>query len=310
MFNKFYETHYIKHFKITLNQLKEVKMNDLDVVNDINHAGNWIIRNQELLISYAINLTFSTLIIITGLFISKIISHGVHQVLITRRIDATIAGFLSALIRYIIITFALIAALGKIGVQTTSVIAILGAAGMAIGLALQGSLSNFAAGVLLVTLRPLKTGEYVDLGNVSGTVLNIHVFYTTLRTLDGKIVVVPNNKIISGNIINYSREPARRNEFIISVSYNSDIDLVKKILRNVIEKENRVIKDRDIIVGLSELAPSSLNFIVRCWSKTDDLNQVYWDLMAEFKKALDKNHISIPYPQIDIHLYKKNKKIS
>ncbi|WAI11640.1 MAG: small-conductance mechanosensitive channel MscS [Buchnera aphidicola (Macrosiphum albifrons)] len=280
-------------------------MDELNVVNDINHAGNWLIRNQELLLGYIVNLTSAIIILVAGMFISKIISNGVNQVLITRNIDATIAGFLSALMRYIIITFTLIAALGRIGVQTTSVIAILGAAGMAIGLALQGSLSNFAAGVLLVTLRPLKTGEYVNLGSVSGTVLNIHIFYTTLRTLDGKIVVVPNNKIISGNIINYSREPARRNEFIISVSYNSDIDLVIKILRKVIEKEDRVIKDRDIIVGLSELAPSSLNFIVRCWSKNNDLNSVYWDLMANFKKELDKNNIDIPYPQLDVHLYKK-----
>ncbi|AEO08230.1 small-conductance mechanosensitive channel MscS [Buchnera aphidicola] len=280
-------------------------MDELNVVNDINHAGNWLIRNQELLIGYIFNLASAIIIIIIGMFISKIISNGVNQVLITRNIDATIAGFLSALIRYIIITFAIIAALGRIGVQTTSVIAILGAAGMAIGLALQGSLSNFAAGVLLVTLRPLKTGEYVNLGSVSGTVLNIHIFYTMLRTLDGKIVVIPNNKIISNNIINYSREPARRNEFIISVAYNSDIDLVIKILRKVIEKEDRVIKDKDIIIGLSELAPSSLNFIVRCWSKNNDLNPVYWDLMAKFKKELDKHNINIPYPQLDIHLYKK-----
>ncbi|MBZ2279514.1 mechanosensitive ion channel, partial [Buchnera aphidicola] len=163
-----------------------------------------------------------------------------------------------------------------------------------------GSLSNFAAGVLLVTLRPLKNGEYVNLGNVSGTVLNIHIFYTTLRTLDGKIVVVPNNKIISGNIINYSREPVRRNEFSISVAYNTDIDVVIKILRKVIDNEKRVIKDRDIVIGLSELAPSSLNFVVRCWSNTNDLNTVYWDLMAKFKKALDENNINIPYPQIDV----------
>jgi len=283
-------------------------MDELNVVNDINHAGNWLIRNQELLLGYMVNLTSAIVILISGMFISKIISNGVNQVLITRNIDVTIAGFLSALMRYIIITFTLIAALGRIGVQTTSVIAILGAAGMAIGLALQGSLSNFAAGVLLVTLRPLKTGEYVDLGTVSGTVLNIHIFYTTLRTLDGKIVVVPNNKIISGNIINYSRESARRNEFIISVSYDSDIDLVIKILRTVVEKEDRVIKDKDIIVGLSELAPSSLNFIVRCWSKNNDLNSVYWDLMAKFKKELDKNNINIPYPQLDLHIYKKKEK--
>jgi len=283
-------------------------MDELNVVNDINHAGNWLMRNQELLLGYVVNLTSAMLILITGMFISKIISNGVNQVLITRNIDVTIAGFLSALMRYIIITFTLIAALGRIGVQTTSVIAILGAAGMAIGLALQGSLSNFAAGVLLVTLRPLKAGEYVDLGTVSGTVLNIHIFYTTLRTLDGKIVVVPNNKIISGNIINYSRESSRRNEFIISVSYDSDIDLVIKVLRTVVEKEDRVMKDKDIIVGLSELAPSSLNFIVRCWSKNNDLNSVYWDLMAKFKKELDKNNINIPYPQLDLHIYKKKER--
>ncbi|QCI21737.1 small-conductance mechanosensitive channel MscS [Buchnera aphidicola (Hyadaphis tataricae)] len=279
-------------------------MEELNVVHDINHVGNWVLRNQEILFGYLINLISAMIILIIGLFIAKIVSNGVYQVLITRNIDITIAGFLSALMKYIIITLVFIAALGRIGVQTTSVIAILGAAGMAIGLALQGSLSNFAAGILLVTLRPLKTGEYVDLENVSGTVLTIQIFYTTLRTLDGKIVVVPNNKIISGNIINYSREPARRNEFIISVSYDSDIDLVIKVLRKVIENEERVIKDRDVVIGLSELAPSSLNFIVRCWSNNNDLNIVYWDLMVKFKKALDENNITIPYPQIDVHLHK------
>ncbi|QNS01645.1 MAG: small-conductance mechanosensitive channel MscS [Buchnera aphidicola (Pentalonia nigronervosa)] len=281
-------------------------MDDLNLINNINHIGNWLIHNQESLFGYMRNLTSVIFVLIVGMFVAKIISNGVNQVLIARKIDLTISGFLSALIRYVIITFTLIAALGKLGVQTTSIIAILGAAGMAIGLALQGSLSNFAAGVLLVTLRPLKSGEYVNLGNVSGTVLNIHIFYTMLRTLDGKIVVVPNNKIISGNIINYSREPARRNEFIISVSYDSDIDLVIKVLKKVIENEDRVIKDRDIIVGLSEFAPSSLNFVVRCWSNNNDLNEVYWDLMAQFKKALDKNNINIPNSQIDVYLYKKN----
>ncbi|WP_343188993.1 small-conductance mechanosensitive channel MscS [Buchnera aphidicola (Chaitoregma tattakana)] len=280
-------------------------MNNFNVVKDIHHAGNWIIRNQELVLSYIINFISSIIIFTTGTFIAGIISKGINKVLTARSIDVTISNFFSAVIRYIIITFSLIAALGCIGVQTTSVIAILGATGMAIGLALQGSLSNFAAGVLLVTLRPLKTGEYVDLGSASGTVLNIHIFYTTLRTLDGKIAIVPNGKIVSGNIINYSREPARRNEFNISVSYKTDIDFAIKVLREVINNEERVLKDRDIIVGLSELAPSSINFIIRCWSNTSELNSVYWDLMAKFKKSLDKNKISIPYPQIDINIYKK-----
>jgi len=280
-------------------------MQGLKVTNDINHAGSWLVRNQELLLSCLINLTSSVTIFIVGLFISRMISNGVNKVLITRNIDSTISNFLSALVRYAIITFFLIAALGCIGVQTTSVITILGAAGMAIGLALQGSLSNFAAGVLLVTLRPLKTGEYVSLDNVSGTVLNIHIFYTTLRTLDGKIVIVPNNKIISGNIVNYSREPARRNEFNICVAHNSDVDLVIKILKEVVLNEKRVLKDRDITIGLTELAPSSINFIIRCWSNNGDLNAVYWDLMAQFKKTLDKNNISIPYTQVNIHINDK-----
>ncbi|WP_343189362.1 small-conductance mechanosensitive channel MscS [Buchnera aphidicola] len=283
-------------------------MGDLNVVNDINHAGNWLILNQELLLSYIINCTSVIIILVIGLFLAKIISKGVNKLLITRHIDNTVAGFLSALVKYITITLTLIASLGKIGVQTTSVIAILGAAGMAVGLALQGSLSNFAAGVLLVTLRPLRTGEYVEVGKIGGTVLNVHIFYTMLRTLDGKIAVIPNGKIISGNIINYSREPARRNEFIISVSYNSDIDLVIKILKNVLKKDNRVLKEKGIIVGLSELGPSSLKFIIRCWSKNEDLNIVYWDLMAKFKKTLDKNKIIIPYPKLDIKIIKQKKK--
>lgn len=282
-------------------------MEDLNVVNDINHAENWLIQNQELLLGYIINLTSAIVILIVGLFVARIIANGVNTVLITRNIDSTISGFLAALARYIIITFTLIASLGCIGVQTTSVITILGAAGMAIGLALQGSLSNFAAGVLLVTLRPLRTGEYVDLGTVAGTVTNVHIFYTTLRTLDGKIAIVPNGKIVSGNIINYSREPARRNEFIICVSYNSDIDLVINILHKVIDTDDRVLKDRGVIIGLSELGPFSLNFIVRCWSNTDDLNIVYWDLMAKFKKALDSNNIDAPYPKMNVHVYKTRK---
>ena len=288
-------------------ELIGIKMEDLNVVNDINHAGNWLIQNQDILFGYIINLTSAIFILIIGLFIARIIANGVNRVLITRHIDGTVSGFLAALVRYIIIAFTLIAALGCIGVQTTSVIAILGAAGMAIGLALQGSLSNFAAGVLLVTLRPLRTGEYVDLGSVAGTVTNVHIFYTTLRTLDGKIVVVPNGKIISGNIINYSREPIRRNEFLIRVAYDSDIDLVIHILHEVINNEDRVLKDKGVIIGLSELGPASLNFIVRCWSNTDELNIVYWDLMIKFKKALDANQINIPYPKMDLHIYKKTK---
>lgn len=278
-------------------------MEDLNVVDGINNAGGWLVRNQALILSYAVNIVAAIAIIIVGMIIARVVSNGVNRLLVARHIDATVADFLSALVRYGIIAFTIIAALGRVGVQTASVIAVLGAAGLAVGLALQGSLSNLAAGVLLVTFRPFRTGEFVDLGGVMGTVQNVQIFSTTLKTADGKIVVVPNGKIIAGNIVNFSREPIRRNEFIIGVAYDADVDLVIDLLREVVEADERVLKDLGIQIGLNELAASSLNFVVRCWSKSGDLQNVYWDLMKNFKRTLDAHGIGIPYPQMDVHLH-------
>ncbi|WP_277978253.1 small-conductance mechanosensitive channel MscS [Pantoea endophytica] len=278
-------------------------MEDLHVVDGINSAGGWLVRNQALILSYAVNIVAAIITIIIGMFIARIISNAINRVLLARHIDATVADFLSAMVRYGIIAFTIIAALGRVGVQTASVIAVLGAAGLAVGLALQGSLSNLAAGVLLVTFRPFKTGEFVDLGGVMGTVQNVQIFSTTLKSADGKIVVVPNGKIIAGNIVNYSREPIRRNEFIIGVAYDADVDQVISLLREVVDADERVLQDLGVQIGLNELAASSLNFVVRCWSKSSDLQNVYWDLMKNFKRALDANGIGIPYPQMDVHLH-------
>lgn len=282
-------------------------MEDLNVVDGINNAGGWLVRNQGLILSYAVNIVAAIAIIIVGMIIARIISNTVNRLLRARHIDATVADFLSALVRYGVIAFTIIAALGRVGVQTASVIAVLGAAGLAVGLALQGSLSNLAVGVLLVTFRPFRTGEFVDLGGVMGTVLNVQIFSTTLKSSDGKIVVVPNGKIISGNIVNYSREPMRRNEFIIGVAYEADVDEVIALLREVVEADERVLKDQGIQIGLNELAASSLNFVVRCWSQSSDLQNVYWDLLKNFKRALDAKGIGIPYPQMDVHLHHTKK---
>ncbi|SUW62336.1 Small-conductance mechanosensitive channel [Buttiauxella agrestis] len=276
-------------------------MEDLNVVDSINNAGGWLVRNQALLLSYAVNIVAAIAIIIVGMIVARIVSNAINRVMVARNIDATVADFLSALVRYGIIAFTLIAALGRVGVQTASVIAVLGAAGLAIGLALQGSLSNLAAGVLLVTFRPFRAGEYVDLGGIAGSVLNVQIFSTTLRTLDGKIVVVPNGKIIAGNIINFSREPVRRNEFIIGVAYDSDIDKVKQILTDIITSDERVLKDRDITVRLNELGPSAINFVVRAWSNSSDLQNVYWDVLERIKREFDAQGISFPYPQMDVN---------
>ncbi|POZ18158.1 mechanosensitive ion channel protein MscS [Lelliottia aquatilis] len=276
-------------------------MDDLGVVDGINNAGTWLVRNQALLLSYAVNIVAAIAIIIVGMIVARVVSNAINRVMRARQIDATVADFLSALVRYGIIAFTLIAALGRVGVQTASVIAVLGAAGLAIGLALQGSLSNLAAGVLLVTFRPFRSGEYVDLGGIAGTVLQVQIFSTTLRTVDGRIVVVPNGKIIAGNIINFSREPVRRNELLISVAYDSDIDQVKALLTRIIESDERIIKDREMTVRLNELGASSINFVVRIWSKSGDLQNVYWDVLERIKREFDANGISFPYPQMDVN---------
>jgi small conductance mechanosensitive channel len=276
-------------------------MEDLGVVDSINNAGSWLVRNQALLLSYAVNIVAAIAIIVIGMIVARIISNAVNRVMRARHIDATVADFLSALVRYGVIAFTLIAALGRVGVQTASVIAVLGAAGLAIGLALQGSLSNLAAGVLLVTFRPFRSGEYVDLGGVAGTVLQVQIFSTTLRSADGRMVVIPNGKIIANNIINFSREPVRRNEFIIGVAYDSDIEKVKQLLTNIIESDDRILKDREMTVRLNELGASSINFVVRVWSNSSDLQSVYWDVLERIKRDFDANGISFPYPQMDVN---------
>jgi small conductance mechanosensitive channel len=282
-------------------------MEDLNVVDSINNAGSWLVRNQALLLSYAVNIVAALAIIIVGMIAARIISNTVNRLMVSRKIDATVADFLSALARYAIIAFTLIAALGRVGVQTASVIAVLGAAGLAVGLALQGSLSNLAAGVLLVMFRPFRAGEYADLGGVAGTVLNVQIFSTTMRTVDGKIVVIPNGKIIAGNIINFSREPVRRNEFIIGVAYDSDIDQVKQLVQQILESDDRILKDRERTVRLNELGASSVNFVIRAWSKSSDLQEVYWDVLERIKRDFDANGIRFPYPQMDVN-FKRPKK--
>jgi small conductance mechanosensitive channel len=237
------------------------------------------VRNQALLLSYAVNIVAAIAIIIVGMIVARIVSNTVNRLMLARHIDATVADFLSALVRYAVIAFTLIAALGRVGVQTASVIAVLGAAGLAVGLALQGSLSNLAAGVLLVTFRPFRAGEYVDLGGIAGTVLKVQIFSTTMRTAMAKSWWCRTGKSSRATSLT---SPVSRcvNEFIISVAYDSDIDQVKQLLTSIIESDDRILKDREMTVRLNELGASSVNFVVRVWSKSSDLQNVYWDAGA------------------------------
>lgn len=281
-------------------------MNTDDVTGALNDATNWFVANQDLLVQYVVNIVSALVILIVGLMIAKWVSRGLNRVMTMRGIDSTVSEFLSAIARYTIVAFTLIAVLGKIGVQTASVIAVMGAAGLAVGLALQNSLGNFAAGVLLVVFRPLKAGEFVKIGAIDGTVQSVQIFSTTLKTADDRIVVIPNGKIIGDSIINVTREPLRRQDIMVGVAYNSDIDTVKKVLGDIVAADKRILHDKGVTIRLNEMAPSSLNYLVRFWTTNGDTWPVYWDLMENFKRALDLHNIGIPFPQMDVHLHQVN----
>jgi small conductance mechanosensitive channel len=219
------------------------------------------------------------------------------------RADPMIVGFVSSIVYVAVMAFVVLAALGQIGIQTTSFIAVLGAAGLAIGLALQGSLSNFAAGFLLIMFRPFKVGDFIEGAGVAGIVESIQIFTTVLRTGDNKTVIVPNSKLLGDNIINYSAKETRRVDLTVGVSYEADLAEVKRILNEIAAQDERVLSDPEPMIAVSELADNSVNLVMRMWAKTGDYWGVYFDSTEKVKLRLDEAGIGIPYPQRDVHLY-------
>ncbi|WEM42722.1 small-conductance mechanosensitive channel MscS [Photobacterium sp. DA100] len=277
---------------------------DNELTTGVLNAGTWVADNQELLIQYGVNILSALVILFVGNIITKSIANGVAKMLRRKDMDEAVVEFLHSLVRYLLFVIVLIAALGRVGVQTASVVAVIGAAGLAVGLALQGSLSNFAAGVLIVAFRPFKSGDFVEIGGVSGSVESIQVFSTILNTPDNKMVVVPNSSVIGGPITNYSRHKTRRIDYVIGVSYKSDLKKTKAVLQRVVAAEERVLKDPEPTIGVVALADSSVNFVVRPWVNTADYWAVYFDLLQAIKEELDKEGIEIPFPQMDVHLNK------
>ncbi len=272
------------------------------ITESLETAQHWLTNNSDLLIQYSINIISAILILFVGNIITKMIANSVAKLLKRKEMDKAVIGFVHGLVRYLLFVIVLIAALGRIGVQTASVVAVIGAAGLAVGLALQGSLSNFAAGVLIVAFRPFKAGDYVETGGVAGSVDSIQIFQTILKTPDNKMVVVPNSSVIGGPITNYSRHETRRIDLVIGVSYGSDLQKTKEVLLKTLEAESRLLKDPAPTVGVLALADSSVNFAVRPWVKTGEYWPVYFDLLQKIKENLDAAGIEIPFPQMDVHL--------
>ncbi|MGY5451325.1 small-conductance mechanosensitive channel MscS [Agarivorans sp. MS3-6] len=270
----------------------------------LDQGTSWLENNQELLLQYAINIGAAIIVLVIGMIVARVLASSVEKLMNARNLDSTISHFVASMVKYVIIAFVIIAALSRIGIQTASFVAIIGAAGLAVGLALQGSLSNFAAGVLIIGFRPFKAGDFVEIAGTAGSVASVQIFTTVLKTPDNKQIVVPNGSVLGGNIVNYSTHPTRRVDLVVGVSYNADLAQTKAILREVCEADSRVLKDPDITIGVVELADSSVNLVVRPWVNSADYWGVYFDLNENIKVALDNAGIEIPFPQMDVHLEK------
>ena len=273
-------------------------------MEDIQH---WLAVAQTAGMELGLNVLAALAIFVIGRWLAKLMSRIVRRTLSRNpKIDAILVGFITTFTYYTLFAFVVIAALNRLGLQTTSIIAVLGAAGLAIGLALQGSLSNFAAGVLMVFFRPFQIGDFIEGAGTMGTVRELTLFTTTLLTPDNKVVIVPNNKLHSDNIINYNTLGRRRLDLVFGVSYEADIDRVKAILADEIKADGRLLADPDPQIGLLELADSSVNFAVRPWVNADDYWPAFFGFQESVKKRLDAEGISIPFPQRDVHLIGNN----
>ena len=268
---------------------------------------NFSEKAMEYLSLYGPKVLVALAIVIIGRIVISMITSVLKKLMRKASVDETLIKFLNSLIRVLLLTVVIIVALESLGVQTTSMIAILGAAGLAIGLALQSSLSNFSAGVMLIIFRPFKVGDFVEAGGATGVVEEIHIFNTQMLTGDNKEIIVPNGNIIGGNITNYSAKETRRVDMVFGIGYDDDLKKAKDILVSLVNSDERVLKDPEPVVAVSELADSSVNFIVRPWVNTADYWAVYWDFQEKVKNTFDAEGISIPFPQRDVHLYNENK---
>ena len=258
---------------------------------------------QELVVLYGVKILMALVIFVIGKWVVKKLSNMIESLMQKNEVDPAIRNFTGSIIYYTLLIFVCIAALGQLGIQTASFVAIVGAAGLAVGLALQGSLSNFAAGVLLLIFRPFKVGDFVEIAGTSGVIQSIQIFTTELNTPDNKKVIVPNGGVISGNIVNYSANDTRRVDLIFGIGYSDDIDSAKKVIEGILQADKRVLEIPEATVAVVELADSSVNFVCRPWVKTADYWGVYFDLTEAVKKAFDSNGISIPFPQQDVHMH-------
>ena len=255
-----------------------------------------------LLATYGLKIIAALAILIVGRWLAKLVSKFVGRSMVKAKADETLTRFVEHFSYIALLTFVVVAVLAKLGIYAGSFVAVMAAAGLAIGLALQGSLANFASGVLMLIFRPIRAGDFVEVGGAKGTVKEIQIFTTVLDSPDNVRVIVPNAQVTGGNIINYTVNGTRRVDMVIGVSYEDDLKEAKQVIQDVLARDDRVLEDPAPTVAVSELADSSVNFVVRPWVKSADYWDVRFDVTQEVKAALEKNDITIPFPQRDIHV--------
>lgn len=257
----------------------------------------------QYVLDYGLNIVTAFLVYIVGKWICSLISNFSRKMMAKAKVEEILLNFLSNILYWTLYLMVVIAALGQLGVKTGSFIALVGAAGLAIGLALQGSLGNFASGVMIMIFRPFKVGHFIEAGGVAGVVKEIQIFNTVLTTPDNKVIFVPNSALTSGSITNFSAMDTRRVDLTFGVSYGDNLDDVKKMITEVVSADERVLKDPAPTIAVAELGDNSVNFVVRPWASTADYWGVFFDLTENLKKESDKRGFSIPFPQRDVHLY-------
>lgn len=261
---------------------------------------------KDALVDIGISLAVALLILVIGFWLARVLSKGLERLLKARKTDPGLVTFLRSLTSIGIKILVLISAITQLGVEMTSFVALLGAAGLAIGMAFSGTLSNFAGGVMILFFKPFKVGDYVDLGGVEGSVQEIQIFNTIMTTVDNKTIIMPNGPVANGTIINYTKADKRRVDWSFGIAYGDDLKQAKDLLHSFIEDDKRILKDPESFVGLGELADSSVNITVRAWVKTEDYWPVFFDMNERVYTEFDKVGLNIPFPQLDVNLVNNN----
>ncbi|MFS1701989.1 mechanosensitive ion channel family protein [Alteromonas sp. AMM-1] len=257
-------------------------------------------------IPWGINIAMAIIIFVLGRMVVGVIISMIGKLMAKSKYDAMLVDFLKSILNAILMLFVVVASLDQLGVDTTSLVAILGAAGLAIGLSLQYSLKNFAAGVMLLVFKPFRSGDFIEAAGTAGVVKKIGIFTSTMNTPDNKEIIVPNGKIYGDNIVNYSAMATRRADMTFGIGYGDDLLKAKTLLEQMITEDERILTEPAPVVAVSSLGDSSVNFVVRPWVKKEDYWAVIWAFTENVKLRFDQEGISIPFPQMDVHLYKES----